>query len=155
MATVEFRRLKEVAKEDLLELMNKSQVIQHMPLAKKTFDESDLQKFVAAKEGHWEEHGFGPWAFYVDGVFAGWGGLQMEGGDVEIAIVLHPKFWGYGKEIYKRIIKEAFEERGFKSIILLFPPSRSRVKGLERLGFKRDGELLIEGHKFLRYRLNA
>lgn len=152
---IELRRLKSVAKADLLELMNNSQVIQHMPLAKKTFDDDDCRKFVADKESHWEEHGFGPWAFYVEGVFAGWGGLQMEGDDVEIAIVLHPKFWGYGKDIYKRMIKEAFEERGLKSIIVLFPPSRSRVKGLERLGFKKDGELLIQGHKFLRYRLIA
>lgn len=39
---------------------------------------------------------------------------------------------------------------GFKSITVLFPVSRTRIKGLLRLKFQPDGELLIEGVRFLR-----
>lgn len=32
--------------------------------------------------------------FFVDGQFAGWGGLQQEDGDADLALVLHPDYWG-------------------------------------------------------------
>jgi ribosomal-protein-alanine N-acetyltransferase len=45
---------------------------------------------------------------------------------------------------------------GFRAMVKnnsLPPPSRKRTKGLLRLGFKLDGELVIEGERFIRYRL--
>lgn len=47
----------------------------------------------------WQQYGYGPWAFEIDQQFAGWGGLQYEEGDADLALVLHPKFWGSGKEV--------------------------------------------------------
>jgi len=32
-------------------------------------------EWIAGKEKLWAEHGYGPWAFLIDGKFAGWGGL--------------------------------------------------------------------------------
>ena len=45
----------------------------------------------------WDEHGYGPWAFIINGEFAGWGGLQPEQGEADFALVLHPDFWGWEK----------------------------------------------------------
>jgi len=87
------------------------------------------------------------------GRFAGWGGLQPEDGDVDVGIVLHPDYWGLGKELFDRITAFAFEEKGFESVIILLPPSRTRVKGVLRLGFQPDGETEIFGERFIRYRL--
>jgi hypothetical protein len=152
---IEFKRLNEVDKSDIIELMNNPLVRRQMPLTGDNFDEADCDEFIAAKEQLWAEYGYGPWAFVVDGKFAGWGGLQPEQGEADLALVLHPKSWGMGKAIYDEIIKRAFGEMGFESVIVLFPPTRTRVKGLLRLGFKLDGELEIQGERFLRYRLYA
>jgi hypothetical protein len=67
--------------------------------------------------------------------------------------VLHPQHWGLGQALYEKIIDRAFGEMGFETVIVLFPPTRTRIKGLLRLGFKKDGELEIGGERFIRYRL--
>jgi hypothetical protein len=53
------------------------------------------------------------------------------------------------------LMNTAFEEMGFESVTILFPPTRTRVKGILRLGFKPDGEVEISGERFIRYRLYA
>jgi len=101
----------------------------------------------------WEESGFGPWAFVLDDEFIGWGGLQPEGGEVDLGLVLSPKHWGAGPVLSRRILMYAFEELDVDSVIALLPPSRTRVAALRRLGFREDGEILIEDQRFVRYRL--
>lgn len=84
--------------------MNHPMVRRQMPLFNGEFDDNACEQFIAAKENLWVEFGYGPWAFVVEGEFAGWGGLQPENGDADLALVLHPRYWGVGKVIYKRII---------------------------------------------------
>ena len=60
----------------------------------------------------------------VDGRFAGWGGLQPEEGDVDVAIVLHPDYWGLGKELFDWITAFAFEEKGFDVAVTYTPPRK-------------------------------
>jgi hypothetical protein len=78
--TTEFKRLTEIDKSDIMELINHPLVRRHLPLASGRFEESDCEDFVAAKEEMWKRAGYGPWAFVVDGRFVGWGGLQPEDG---------------------------------------------------------------------------
>lgn len=151
----ELKYLTEIDKDEMIKLMNHPLILRHMPLATAKFDDEKYTQFIKAKEKIWNEKGYGPWAFVINGKLAGWGGLQPENGDVEIALVLHPKYWGLGKIAYDKIINYAFEKLGLDSLIVLFPPSRNRIKGLFRLGFKKDGELEIEGKKFFRYRIFA
>jgi hypothetical protein len=108
---------------------------------------------VASKEAVWRDHAYGPWGFLIDGEFAGWGGLQPEDGDADLALVLHPRFWGHGKTIYERVLDEAFSTFGLDSVIILLPPTRGSASGIVRLGFRDDGETDILGKRFLRYRL--
>ncbi|HAP61861.1 MAG TPA: N-acetyltransferase [Cytophagales bacterium] len=148
-----FTRLSEIAPRDIMELMNHPLVRRQMPLLREHFGEAETAAFVAAKERLWSEHGYGPWAFVVDGQFAGWGGLQPEGDEVDLALVLHPNYWGMGKALYREIIRRAFGEMGFTSVTVLFPPSRTRVQGLLRLGFQQDAILQFGGEEFIRFRL--
>ncbi|WP_430965361.1 GNAT family N-acetyltransferase [Spongiimicrobium sp. 2-473A-2-J] len=150
---IEFKRLTEVTTSDIMELMNNPLVKRQMPLLKDGFDESACDRFVAAKEQLWTEHGYGPWAFIINDRFAGWGGLQPERGEADLALVLHPDFWGTGKVLYKEIIRRAFGELGLDSVTVLFPPTRTRIKGFLRLGFKEDTTLEIGNERFIRYRL--
>lgn len=151
---IEFRPLGDVPQSELIELMNNQRLRQHLPLARGDFDEAACNAFLHSKEKLWDEYGFGPWAFVIGSEVAGWGGLQPELGDAEIALVLHPAYWGWGKRIYDQIIQRAFGEMGFESVTVLLPPSRTRIKGILRLGFKPDGEVKVESERFMRYRLH-
>ncbi len=152
---IEFKRLPEVDPADLIALMNDPRVRRHMPLARGTFGPAECARFVAAKERLWAEHGYGPWAFVIGGAFAGWGGLQPEGSDVDLGLVLRPEFWGAGRALYERLVASAFEELRAPSVVILLPPSRVRVSGVLQLGFRPDGEVQVAGERFVRYRLVA
>jgi ribosomal-protein-alanine N-acetyltransferase len=138
---------------DIIALMNHPGVRRHLPLAEGQFGAAECAAFVAGKEALWHRHGYGPWAFVIDGSFAGWGGLQPEGNDVDLALVLHPTYWGYGKTIYDHILARAFGELGLTSVTVLLPPSRGGAHAVKRLGFTPDGQTTISGQRFLRYRL--
>jgi RimJ/RimL family protein N-acetyltransferase len=148
-----FTRLGEIDKSAIIELMNHPLVRRHLPLARGEFGPAECERFLAAKERLWNEDGYGPWAFIVDGEFAGWGGIQREGDDADVGLVLHPKHWGLGRTLYEKIIAHAFGELGFSSVIALLPPSRTRISGVLKLGFRPDGEVTIAGERFVRYRL--
>ena len=153
MMDIEFKRLTEVEKSDIIELMNNHLVSRQMPLLTDNFNESVCEEFIAAKEKLWNDYGYGPWAFIINGEFAGWGGLQPENGEADLGLVLHPKYWGTGKVLYDRIIRKAFDEMGLTSVTVLFPPTRTRIQGLLRLGFKKDSEAVIGNERFIRYRI--
>ena len=152
---IEFRRLSDIDVAEIIALNTHPLVRRHMPLSDDNFGDAECREWVQGKESQWEEYGYGPWAFMLDGKFAGWGGLQYEGGDADLGLVLHPHCWGMGKPIYDEIIRRAFEEMGLKSVTILLPPSRTRVRAIFRLGFQLDGEVELFHQRFFRYRLYA
>lgn len=147
-----FTRLPQVEAADLIALMNDPRVRRHLPLARGVFGPAECERFVQAKERIWAEHGYGPWAFVIRGEFAGWGGLQPEGDDIDLGLVLRPKFWGWGPTLYARLAAAAFDDLRAVSIIILLPPSRVHVSGLLRLGLRLDGEIDVAGERLFRYR---
>ncbi|KDO00863.1 GNAT family N-acetyltransferase [Pseudomonas donghuensis] len=152
---LQFKRLSEISSADIIELNNNPDVLRHMPLGRPDFDEAKCSAWVAEKESQWLLNGYGPWAFWVNQKFAGWGGLQQEQGDADLALVLHPDYWGLGKAIFDEIVRRAFQEMGLGSVTVLLAPSRTRIKGILRIGFRRDGEVEVDGIRFARYRLLA
>lgn len=151
---VEFRRLNEIEPARLIALMNDPDVRRHLPLARGRFGAEQCARFVEAKERMWKQRGYGPWGFVLDGEFIGWGGLQPEGDDADVGLVLRRTHWGLGRLLYSRILSFAFDELGLESVIALLPPSRRRGGGLSRRGFLPDGEVSIDGQRFHRYRLH-
>ncbi|MFG6102546.1 N-acetyltransferase [Leptolyngbyaceae cyanobacterium CCMR0082] len=150
---ITFTRLSKIPPNAIIDLMNDPAVRRHLPLAQDEFGYVECDRFVAIKERMWEERGLGPWAFVLDDEFIGWGGLQPEGDDVDLGLVLNQKYWGAGPALYRRILKHAFEELCVDSVTALLPPSRKRVAALRRLGFHKDGEIVIQDQRFIRYRL--
>ena len=153
MDEIEFVHLCEIEEEQIIDLMNNEMIGTHLPLLSDGFSTKDCRAFLDAKQQLWEEHGFGPWAFLIEGEFAGWGGLQPEHGEADFALVLHPKFWGWGRKIFKKVKEQAFNQMHLESITILLPPSRPNSKVVLRLGFTEDGEWSVGGKKFLRFRL--
>ena len=133
--------------------MNNDLVGEHLPLLIEGFSAQKCQAFLKAKKKLWDEHGFGPWAFLIKDEFAGWGGLQPEHGEADFALVLHPKFWGWGRKIFNKVKDQAFNEMNFDAITILLPPERPNSKAVMRLGFVNDGELIVDGELFKRFRL--
>ncbi|MEM9556659.1 MAG: GNAT family N-acetyltransferase [Acidobacteriota bacterium] len=152
---LEFRRLSEIDRAEIVALNTHPLVRRQMPLSDGNFDDEECRAWIEGKEKQWEDYGYGPWAFMIDGRFAGWGGLQYEDGDADLGLVLHPDFWGAGKVIYEEILRRAFEEMTLESVIILLPRTRKHGKSVLRLGFEPDGEAEIGGERFLRYRLHA
>lgn len=152
---IEFVRLPDVDKCDIIELMNHPLTARHMPLLKLPFTEEDYHAFIARKEQLWAEHGCGPWGFLIDGQFAGWGGLQPEDGNVDVAMVLHPNYWGYGKALLERILEYGFENLGLDSVTIMLPLSRQSNRTMARLGFQFEEQVELESKLFRRYRLDA
>ncbi len=148
-------RLPDIDRREIVALNTHPDVLRQMPLARSLFDDAACREWVAGKEQQWAVHGYGPWAFVIDGAFAGWGGLQHENGDADLALVLHPRHWGAGRRIFEEIVRRAFGEMALPSITILLPPTRTRLRAVFRLGFRADGELLLDGQRFLRYRLKA
>lgn len=153
--TLEFIKLTQVNTDDIIALNNHPDVLRHMPLGRPDFNHQKCLEWVAQKDAQWEQHGYGPWAFMIDGNFAGWGGLQYEEGDADLALVLHPDYWGSGKAIYDEIVRRAFSEMKLESITILLPLSRVKIKTILRLGFHPDGEMMFNNICFRRFRLFA
>lgn len=150
---ISFRPLRDVDPAELIALHNDARVRRHLPLAASlNFDAETCRAWLAEKDAHWRAHSYGPWSVWIDGVFVGWGGLQHEGKDADLALVLKPEFWGCGKVIACEIIRRVFAEQQLPSITALLPLSR-RGQSLLRLGFSADGEVEIAGVRFARYRL--
>ncbi len=153
MDDIEFVHLAEVEEKHIIDLMNNEVVGKQLPLLVDGFTLENCRAFLKAKKKLWQEHGYGPWAFLIQGEFAGWGGLQFEHGDADFALILHPKFWGWGREIFNKIKQTAFNQMQLKSITILLPPSRPNSKAVKRLGFTCDGDVSIDGEHFMRFRL--
>lgn len=150
---LEFKRLTQIEPADITALNNHPKVLQQMPLGSPDFDDEKSCSWAKEKDAQWEINGYGPWAFVIDDIFAGWGGLQKEGDDADLALVLHPDFWGTGKIICDEIIRHAFDEMHLTSITILLPLSRKVSRFITRYGFQPDGSVNYDGVDFRRFRL--
>lgn len=151
---ISFTPLQEIDPGHVIDLMNDPDVRRHLPLARGHFGMREYERFIAAKNRIWDENGYGPWAFVLDEEFVGWGGLQPEGDDVDVGLVLRRAHWGAGPVLYARLVERAFETLGVDSVIALLPESRTRVSAMRRLGFVEDGSVTMGDVVFNRYRLS-
>lgn len=90
----------------------------------------------------------------IDEQFAGWGGLQNEAGDADLALVLHPDFWGAGKCLVERMINKAFTSLNVDSVTIHLPLTRLKLSAILRYGFVEEALVDFDGVPFKRFRLN-
>ena len=150
--TLTFHRLSEIPASDWLILLKDPEVARHMPLSGGDWDEAKAADWASGKDSQWGANGYGPWAIRVDGAFAGWGGFQKEGDEADLGLVLLPGYWGFGAAMFKEMLRRG-KDLPLGVVTILLPPSRTRMKGLARLGFVPAGEIEYAGHRFLKFRL--
>ncbi len=136
---------------DWLLLLNHPDVIRHMPLATESWTGHAVMEWAKGKDAQWQAHGYGPWAIRIDGAFAGWGGFQQEGREADLALVLLPEFWGSGPALVRDFMSRRLA-LGIGPVSILLPPSRTRFRGLARIGFAFDCEVVYAGRRFLKFR---
>ncbi|WP_244058172.1 hypothetical protein [Providencia rettgeri] len=56
---IEFRKLSQICTADIIALNTHPLVLKHMPLGNNQFDEAFCRDWVAGKEQHWGQHGYG------------------------------------------------------------------------------------------------
>ena len=152
---IDFIRLTEIDLDQVLAVLNEPWNARHMPLAGgETFTPESAAAWVAAKDGQWDEHGFGPWAILLDGRFAGWGGFQAEDSGADFGLVLLPGFWGHGEAIARAALDRGFGELGLEEVVIALPYSRSPDRVVARFGFTPDGNVEYGGVTFRQYRLS-
>lgn len=154
MSALTFVSLDQISQSEIIALMNDPAVGRQLPLLASGFGAAECAAFLEAKRRMWREHGYGPQAILIDGVFAGWGGLQPEQGEADFALVLSPRFWGWGRRVFQEIRRRAFGPMGFSVITILLPPSRGDARAVRRFGFVANGEVRIGEAIFRRYRLS-
>lgn len=137
--------------DDWIFLLNHPAVIRHMPLSNGAWTERTAADWAKGKDAQWQVNGYGPWSIRVDGNFAGWGGFQKEDDEADFALVLLPEYWGHGAEIFRACMNRR-NELDIGPVSIMLPPSRSRVRGLGRIGFAFAEELEYEGQRFLKFR---
>ncbi len=145
MDEIRFVHLSEVNQQQIIDLMNNELVGKQLPLLASGFSAENCRAFLNAKKQLWGQYGYGPWAFLIKGEFAGWGGLQPENGDADFALVLHPRFWGWGRRIFNKIKDQAFNQMQLDSITILLLPSRPNAKAVTRFGFIEEVDLTVDG----------
>ena len=138
-------------RELVIAQMNDTRVRRHLPLATGVFDDAAYEGFITGKEAMWREYGYGPWAFFIDDRYAGWGGLQPDDGEAELALVLCPWAFGYGRMIAARVIDWGFRDCSFSRILIYLPESRSVDRYLYRKSCIREGCVTFEGIVFTRH----
>ncbi len=150
---ITFARLTEVPITEILNHMSDPRVAEHMPLLKGAWDIDAATNFVAQKEACWHRDGLGHWAILSSGRYVGWGGLQKEGKEWDLGLVLKPDDFGLGPKITRKLVEFARAHGGISQVTFLLPPTRKNLAALGRLGAKFIEEVEYDGAAFKKFRL--
>ncbi|MEQ8695419.1 MAG: GNAT family N-acetyltransferase [Bauldia litoralis] len=152
---ISFARLTSVPMDEIVAHMSDPRVAEHMPLLTSAWDRQAAVDFVAAKEACWKRDGLGHWAILRDGVYVGWGGFQKEGDEWDFGLVLKPEHFGLGGRISRQVIAFAVADERIPFVTFLLPPSRKNLGALARLGATFVEEVVYQGARFRKYRLET
>lgn len=150
---ITFCPLSEVAPVEILHHMRDPKIATHLPLLTRRWQLSDVVEFVAVKEQDRVAHGIGHRAILCEGRYAGWGGLQKEGDDWDLGVVLRAEYFGLGLRVVRLLLEEAQKDPRIDAVTFLLPPSRRHLGALKRLGAQPLGDVHHEGMRFLKFKL--
>lgn len=152
MTDIAFLPLNNVDQQDLLAVLNESALRVHL-VEHALFDIASLHDWVEEKNQVDSLPGCRVRGVVIDGIVAGWCGIQPDDNGVELAIVLSKKFWGYGISLFKTLMVWA-HELGHKEIRFHLLDSRPEYKALQKMASKVDKTKLM-GRCFTTYFLEV
>lgn len=153
MTKITFSRLSNIPAEYIAAHMSDPALARHMPLLRGSWNQQRTADFVAMKESRWSQDGLGHWAILANGTYVGWGGFQREQADWDFGLVLKPSAFGLGMRITTQALAFARADARIPSVTFLLPPSRTKLGALKRIGALFEGDVMLEGALFSKYRL--
>lgn len=128
MNTITFVPFNQIRAEQLLPIVNDPTVRKHL-IDHEIFTVQGLNQWITNKLALDSRDDCRIRAIYSDGVLAGWCGIQPDYNGVELAMVLSPKYWGLGANIFQTVIGWA-KELGHQEVQLHLLDSRPDYKAL-------------------------
>lgn len=152
MITIEYTDLRDLEQGELLSILNKEKIRQHL-VSHDQFSEQTLAEWVSSKASVDSTDGCKVKGIRVDRAVAGWCGIQFENESYELAIVLNEAHWGAGISVFKDMMVWA-SELGHSHVVLHFFNTRPEYKFLTKMA-SRVYESTIFGQKYKSYQLRV
>ncbi len=152
MKQIQYASFKQVNINDLMTLLNKQKIREHL-IEHQLFDLESVNAWMKAKITLDSIPGCKVRAIYADDTLAGWCAIQLEDGKYEIAIVLDHNFWGMGKRVFAEMIGWA-QGFGHDEIYIHFLHTRPQYKFLRKVA-KKVYETQLLGNTFTTYQLTV
>lgn len=150
MDEITYVKLEKLDPEDLVALLNKHKVREHL-IEHDLFDSNSIKSWLKEKYKVDCTDGCRVRGIIINNSVAGWCGIQYEQGLYEIAIVLNDKYWGTGKKVFRDTLSWA-KELGHDKVFIHFLHTRPEYKFLSKIsGHVFETEML--GNKFTTYEI--
>src|SRR5438477_9963515 len=148
--------------EALFRLNSDPDVLRFVPDKRLLNIEQARQMLIDHPIADYRRHGFGRGACILKstGEQIGLAGLKYvdELGEVDVAYRLMPRYWGQGlaTELALASVRYGFAALGLKRIIgLVMPENIASLRVLEKIGLRYTEEVLLWGHGFSKYIIEA
>jgi GNAT superfamily N-acetyltransferase len=152
MNNIEYVSLQDLDKKELLEILNKEKVREHL-VSHDDFDQAALEEWVSGKVKVDSSKGCKVKGIKVNDSVAGWCGIQFENNAYELAIVLDEEYWGIGIRVFKEVLSWA-SELGHSHIVLHLLNTRPVYKSLSKMA-SRVYENTMFGQKYTSYEIKV
>ncbi len=134
MKSIKYVKFDDIEPEEFIPILNEGSIRNHL-IAHDFFDTQSINKWIKEKTACDAMPKCRVRAVYIDNVLAGWCGIQQDGSDYEIAIVLSKASWGIGTSIFKELVSWS-EELGHKEILIHLLETRPAYRFLKRISTK-------------------
>lgn len=152
MTKIEYTNLQDLDQDELLSILNKDKIREHLVLHDQ-FNEKSLAEWVSNKLSVHSTEGCKIRGIRLNGAVAGWCGIQFENDSYELAIVLNEAYWGIGTAVFKDMMVWA-SELGHRLVVLHLLNTRPEYKFLTKMA-SRVYESTMFGQKYTSYELRV
>lgn len=150
MIDISYVNLNEINPDDLIPVLNNQKIREHL-IDHELFNADSVKAWIKAKEEVDSTRGCRVRAIIYQGQLAGWCGIQLEGDNHEIAIIIDNKYWGLGKAVFHDMMCWA-KELGHREILIHLLHTRPGYKFLRSIA-NNVYESEVFGNRFLTYEL--
>ncbi len=145
---IDFHDLGEPSISEWFSLFNDPKSRKYMPLAEEKVNEDWIRNWLNSKINSSENSPFKLHSIWLGAEFVGWAGIQQDGSDYEIAVVLKPSAWGYGREVADKLIYDFKEAKLDASLFIYLPPTRNTSVIARKLNLVDSGQVNIANKVF-------
>lgn len=148
MPNIEYLSFEQVEPQELMDPLNEDSLRAHL-IQHPYFDTISIQAWIKDKIETDTIRGCRVRVVLIDGLIAGWCGIQPDNDSYELALVISKDFWGRGITIFKTLMQWA-SELGHKEVLFHLLETRREYKALAKMASKvQTSELL--GRSFTTY----